>query len=43
MLPQSHLPLLLPTGRDFPCRAGHVPRDHPTSVPKLPKRGRAPP
>src|SRR5262249_38723938 len=39
MLLQSHLPLLLPTGRDFPCRAGHVPRDHPTLVPKLPKRG----
>ena len=43
MLLQSHLPLLLPTGRDFPCRAGHVPCDHPTLVPNLPKRGRAPP
>ena len=43
MLLQSHLPLLLPTGRDFPSRAGHVPRDHPTLVPKLPKTGRAPP
>jgi len=43
MLLQSHLPLLLPTGRDFPCRAGHVPRDHPALVPKLPERGPAPP
>src|SRR5215469_14466496 len=25
MLPQSHLRLLLPAGRDFRCRAGHVP------------------
>ena len=33
MLLQSHLPLLLPTGRAFPCRAGHVPRDRPTLVP----------
>src|SRR5215469_8016348 len=33
---------LLPTGRDFPCRADHVSRD-PTLVPKLHKRGRTPP
>src|SRR5215472_10058739 len=43
MLLQSHLLLLLPTGRDFPCRAGHAPRDHPTLAPNLTKRGRTAP
>ena len=42
MLLQSHLPLFAAYGARLPCRADHVPRD-PTLVPKLPKRGRAPP
>src|SRR6516165_6953443 len=43
MLLQSHLPLFAAYGARLLCRAGHVPRDHPTLVPKLPKRRRASP